>query len=321
MKIKFVSAAALLALLAACAATPPKENSALQSASQAVAAASQDSNVNQYAPVELKKAKDSLNQAGTTWRSTHNQARTDYLAYLAKRHAQIAQAMGKKGAAQAQAKQAAAERDKLRLQASQNRAQQLQGQLSVAKQQQQMAQQRQQQAQQAAQQNEIQELKRRLAALKPRQTSRGIVLTLGNVLFALNSAQLNSGAQHSLNGLADFLRKHPHNRVRVEGYTDSTGTAAYNQQLSERRAQAVANAMIQRGVGSSRMTVVGYGEADPVASNSTASGRAQNRRVEFVILNANARQPTSAPQAASIPQPSRDGSVSSQGDTSLQARV
>lgn len=303
MEIKFVMATVLLALLAACASAPPQENSALLDASQAVTTASQDSNVNQYAPVQLEKAKNTLNQAQTTWSNTHNNTQTGYFAYLAKRQAQTAQAMGEKGAAQEQVKQAAAERQRLQLQASQNQARQLRGQLSAAQQQQQQAQQQQQQAQQAAQQNEIQELKRQLAALKPRQTSRGIVLTLGNVLFALNSAQLNPGVRQSLDKLANFLQQHPDERIRVDGYTDSTGSPAYNQRLSQERAQSVANAMIQRGVDASRMTVVGYGESNPVASNSTASGRAQNRRVEFVILNTNAPQPTSAPR------PSRGNSV------------
>lgn len=103
------------------------------------------------------------------------------------------------------------------------------------------------------------------------------------MLFAFDSAKLNSQAQESLDNLAGFL--HANDRVRIEGYTDNTGSQIYNQRLSERRAQSVADAMTQRGIERTRMTVTGYGEADPVASNSTASGRQENRHVEFVILN------------------------------------
>ncbi len=258
MKIRLAVGAMLLALLAGCAGAPSNsENAALQDAVRSVAAAADNQSVNKYAPVDLEKAKDTLNQAEMTWRETGDETRTNHLAYLAKRRAQIAEAVGQKGEALAQAKQAEKQRQQLQLE---------------------------------SRESEIQELKRKLSSLKPRQTDQGIVLTIGNVLFAFDSAQLNPAAQQPLDTLASFLQAHPEDRVRVEGYTDSVGSDAYNQRLSEERAQAVADAMTQRGISRARMTVVGYGKANPVASNSTASGRQQNRRVEFVILNVNGQQ-------------------------------
>lgn len=132
----------------------------------------------------------------------------------------------------------------------------------------------------------IEELKAKLSELNPRQTDRGIVLTIGDVLFAFDSAELSAAAQKPLNKLARYMRNNPGLRVRIEGYTDSIGSKSYNQKLSLARAQSVANAMIDRGVAPERMTVVGYGESNPVAPNSTEYGRQQNRRVNFVILNA-----------------------------------
>jgi len=246
MKIRLVMSMMCLGLLSACATTPSmQDNTALQEADRAVAAVAEDQDVHEYAAVELEKAKDKLDQAKTTWRNTGDRTRTQHLAYMAKRQAQTAEAVAKKGKARAQAEEAGKKRKNL----------------------------------------QIQELRSKLAALKPRQTDKGIVLTLGNVLFAFDSAKLNAQAQEPLDKLASFLHAHTADRVQVNGYTDSTGSQAYNQRLSERRAQSVADAMTARGIDRSRMTIEGHGEADPVASNSTASGRQQNRRVEFVILN------------------------------------
>ncbi|HET8700848.1 MAG TPA: OmpA family protein [Nitrococcus sp.] len=134
----------------------------------------------------------------------------------------------------------------------------------------------------AAQSNEITQ---QLAQLKPKQTTHGVVLTLGDVLFAYNSAKLRPAAQAPLDKLATFLRQHPQRQVRIVGYTDSTGSAAYNQRLSERRAQSVADALAQRGIERTRMEVAGKGKNNPVASNATAGGRQLNRRVEITVLD------------------------------------
>ncbi|MCF3974774.1 OmpA family protein [Paracoccus salsus] len=103
------------------------------------------------------------------------------------------------------------------------------------------------------------------------------------VLFATNSAAVSGVAQNDLYAVARNLNQYPNSRVEVIGHTDSTGTAAYNQDLSQRRAQSVAGILAAAGVSSARLVAVGRGATQPVASNATESGRAQNRRVEILI--------------------------------------
>lgn len=107
------------------------------------------------------------------------------------------------------------------------------------------------------------------------------------VLFATDSATLNSGLRSDLFVLADNLNKYPSSIVTVTGHTDNTGTASYNQDLSERRAFAVADVLMTGGVSGSRIRTVGAGENQPIASNLTAEGRAQNRRVDITITPTN----------------------------------
>ena len=103
------------------------------------------------------------------------------------------------------------------------------------------------------------------------------------ILFATDSAALNQGLRSDLFVLADSLNKYPQSVVTVTGHTDNTGSAAYNQDLSERRASSVASVLRTGGVASSRIRVVGAGENRPIATNQTAAGRAQNRRVDITI--------------------------------------
>jgi len=122
-----------------------------------------------------------------------------------------------------------------------------------------------------------------LDALKATPTPRGMVLTLGDVLFDTGKAELKPGASRNLEQLAQFLAEHPQRRVQVDGFTDSIGTDSYNLELSQRRADAVREALIARGVDASRIGTEGYGKGYPVASNSDSGGRQLNRRVEVVI--------------------------------------
>ena len=104
-----------------------------------------------------------------------------------------------------------------------------------------------------------------------------------DILFATDSATLAPSIYGDLRLLASSLNQYSASRIEVQGHTDNTGTAAYNQQLSERRAQSVTSLLIQNGVSPSRLRSVGYGESQPIASNLDPSGRAQNRRVQVVI--------------------------------------
>ena len=132
---------------------------------------------------------------------------------------------------------------------------------------------------------EIDQLLKDLADLQGRMTERGIVLTMGDVLFAFGKADLSAGAVRNLDKLSGFLEKHPDRNLLIEGHTDSIGSDEFNRVLSKKRADAVKEALVGKGVDSDRIVTEGYGKQFPVASNDTESGRQMNRRVEVVILN------------------------------------
>ncbi len=123
-----------------------------------------------------------------------------------------------------------------------------------------------------------------LEELSAKQTNRGLILTLGDVLFETGKARLLPGAQRAIDKLAEFLKDNPERKVLIEGHTDNMGSITYNIDLSLRRAQAVKNALIAKGVDSQRVLAHGYGEAYPVASNKDSAGRQRNRRVEIIVL-------------------------------------
>lgn len=130
-----------------------------------------------------------------------------------------------------------------------------------------------------------------LKGLKTMQTERGLVITLGDVLFASNQTTLKPGAAGTLEQIAKFMRKHPERRVLIEGHTDARGPEDYNLQLSERRAAAVRDALIQRQIDPRRIETIGFGETYPIGDNDTAAGMQKNRRVEIVISDENGRFP------------------------------
>jgi len=132
---------------------------------------------------------------------------------------------------------------------------------------------------------EIEELGQESAELQVQQTDRGLVVTLGDILFDVDQAQLNPGGELQVARLADVLHQMPERNVLIEGHTDSAGSDAYNDSLSQRRADAVEDLLIIQGIEPTRVVTRGYGERFPVATNDTAAGRQQNRRVEIVILN------------------------------------
>lgn len=132
-------------------------------------------------------------------------------------------------------------------------------------------------------QERIAQQEQQLKELDAKQTERGMVITLGDVLFAVNKAQLSPGGVRNVQKLADFLKQYPERKVLIEGHTDSTGSRSINQPLSEHRADAVRTALIDMGIGSDRIETRGYAAQYPVASNNTAAGRQLNRRVEIIL--------------------------------------
>lgn len=129
------------------------------------------------------------------------------------------------------------------------------------------------------------EMRRDLSNAKVERVGEGIKITFDSgILFATNSSELQPGAKSNIESLSRILNKYPDTNILIEGDTDNEGTKEYNQELSERRAEAVAGFQKGQGVAGSRITTVGLGESNPIASNETATGRQQNRRVEVAIF-------------------------------------
>ena len=267
--------AAALALTAACA-TAPQVDPQVQAAQAAYTSARANADVQKYASEELDHAQQLLGAAQSALESHDKQDKVDHLAYLANQSAQTAVALGEAKAAEQKVKDAAAERERIRLAARTREAEAAKRAAQTATVQAQTAQ---AQVANLAQQN------RELAAMNAKQSTRGLVITLGDMLFDTGEAVVKSGATRELDNVANYLRENPDRQVLVEGYTDSVGNDDYNQQLSERRAQAVREALVSRGIDGSRIVTRGYGERFPVASNEDAGGRQLNRRVEVIVSN------------------------------------
>jgi OOP family OmpA-OmpF porin len=259
--------------VAGCAA---KENTALEQAKATYSQAESNPEVVSNAPLMLRDAGETLRRA----EQAENWDEATHLAYLAERKAQTAIAMADKQEAQKEAARLGQEKQLLLLQAREAEAERARREAETKAEELQETRSRAEQAQQ-----EIQQLRSQISELKAKRTQRGIVLTLGNVLFGFNKTTLQPAALRSMDKLADFLKEHSDREIRIEGYTDNIGSEEYNQKLSERRAEAVARALQARGISPERMFTVGYGEEYPVASNDNPGGRQLNRRVEVVILN------------------------------------
>jgi outer membrane protein OmpA-like peptidoglycan-associated protein len=255
--------------LAGCVSTP-KPNAALESARTAVQAAQADPNVGKYAALDMEAAKKEL-EAAEAAAAHHDDAGVNHPAYLAAQTARLAQARAIAKADDARVAAGQAERDKIQLAARTRDVDNAKMATNTA------LGQRDQATEQAAR------LQAEVDQLKATPTPRGLVLTLGDVLFDTGKAQLNPGSARKLDQLAQFLTDHPERRVQIDGFTDSVGTDAYNQDLSQQRADAVKSALITRGIDPSRIGSQGYGKGFPVANNVDSGGRQLNRRVEVVI--------------------------------------
>lgn len=306
VRMGLLPALAATALAAACTTVPPR-NSALEAARASYQEAAADPLVSRSpaALAELRRAEQALSAAEAAWQQGGQPDGVGHLAYLANRQADIAQEQARLEQAEQTVAGARAERDRVLLEArsrdlalAESRARELaraeeeaSRQAGLQARQAAEAEARalaaEQQAQEAA--ARAAELQSSLEALAAQPTPRGMVVTLGDVLFDVGEATVKPGATRHLDRLAEFMQAHPERTVRIEGFTDSTGSADFNQRLSERRAEAVRRELVARGVETSRIESMGFGPDYPVASNETAAGRQQNRRVEIVISDEQGR--------------------------------
>ena len=283
---------AAISLLAACA-TRDAPLEPLQKARAAVSTAMNDPKVVQLAPLELKSATDTLSEADNAWTKDADTAQATHLSRLALQRAQIAQNVAQTRQLDTDIKQAGVDAERQRLQGNVSQAQmQAERARAAAAANATAAQQAQAQAQSAEQRAaasaaQVKDLQSKLNDLQAQQTERGLLVTLGDVLFEFGKSDLTSQAAPRLDKLAKFLAEFPNRKLLIEGYTDSVGTTQFNQTLSERRAAAVQSALVTRGVAADRITARGYGKEYPVADNSSPEGRAMNRRVEIVIADEN----------------------------------
>ena len=206
-------------------------------------------------------------------------------AEAAKRQTAVAQKTAEEQATELAAARARAQRDQALIAAKLSEAETARQQAAAAQQtaEQQAAALAAARTQQERDQALIAQQEQQLKELDAKQTPRGMVITLGDVLFAVNKAQLSAGGVRNVQKLADFLNRYPQRKVLIEGHTDSTGSRSINQPLSERRADAVRSALVGMGIGADRIETRGYAEDYPVASNNDAAGRQMNRRVEIIL--------------------------------------
>jgi outer membrane protein OmpA-like peptidoglycan-associated protein len=260
---------------------------ALENARTTYAQVQTNPQVSTHAPVALYEAEQSLRRAEQVWQDDHDAEEVQHLAYVTTQRVGIAKAVAEKGMAEANLRQLNAERERILLDARTRAAESARQEAAQAQRDATRAQEETVQAQQQARDAtaRAQQLAQELSALQAhvKQTERGLVLTLGDVLFEVNQATLNSGAARNLYPLVSFLKDYPARQVIIEGHTDNTGAAGYNLDLSQRRAQAVWDFLLQNGVSSTQIISRGLGEGYPVASNTTEAGRQQNRRVEVII--------------------------------------
>ncbi len=291
MTTRFVLLAGVAALLQACSAMP-ENNVALDQARSRYEVARLNPQVGSLAADELKRADLALRTAQQALTDGQPSTEVDHLAYLTSQRVTIAQDSASSRADLAVTEGAGAERDKMRLALRTREADATRQQLTMSQQANatktvelaaadSMA--RREQARSARSDARVSDLETQLKDLNAKKTDRGIVVTLGDVLFDTGHWQLLPQAGRDMAKLAGVFQNDPLRRATIEGYTDSVGGAQANYLLSERRANAVMGELVKLGVSPAHLTIRAHGADEPVASNGTAAGRQLNRRVEILF--------------------------------------
>lgn len=238
----------MLAVLA-CAllsACTPDMNQSLERARLDYQQASADPSIRANASADLFAAEKLLQRTEETWKEDEDNEETNHMAYLTSRKVDLARVTAQQAESKKTFDELSAQKDQIRLQARDAE----------------------------------------IARLKAKKVPQGILVTLGDVLFDTGRANLKAGSLQNIYPLVQYLKDHPETMVKIEGHTDSRGSESYNQELSQNRAESVKAFLVNNGVSPDRISAQGLGKAYPVATNSTAAGRQQNRRVEVTISDA-----------------------------------
>ncbi|MGZ5007388.1 MAG: OmpA family protein [Methylobacter sp.] len=244
----------LVLLIMLVAACTPAANMSLERARSDYQQAANDPSVRNDASADLFAAEKLLQRAEDSWKEDDDSDETDHLAYLASRKVDLARANANQAEAKKTFEQLSAQKDQIRLQARDAE----------------------------------------IAKLKAKKVPQGILVTLGDVLFDTGRANLKAGSLQNMYPLVEYLRNHGDTMVKIEGHTDDRGSADYNVNLSQMRAEAVRSFLINNGIAPERISAKGMGEDYPIATNATPSGRQQNRRVEVTITDAAQTTPSSS---------------------------
>lgn len=252
-----VVSAALSGLVLTGCNTQPATDQALQQADASFQSVREDSAVLRSAPKDVIRAGESLARAQrlTSYWGSADDVR--HYAYLSQRYSDIAREHSRQALAEQQSTKLELDVQRLQLALRESKLQSVQQQGKW--------------------------LEEQIVALASVDGSRGLVMTLGDVLFDTGEAELKPSANRTVLKLVQFLQLHPKRVVRIEGYTDNTGERPFNLQLSKARAQSVADTLVDLGVDEKRIRVEGYGDLYPIEANASERGRAQNRRVEIVF--------------------------------------
>lgn len=281
-----------LAILSGC--NTSTHNASLRDAHENYRTAQANPQVTTLAAAELNEAGASLSKADVALSKGKDAATVDQLAYIANQQVAIAQETAKRKNSELAVTNASANRNQIRLDARTAEADAAKRQAAIANET--VSQQAEDLA--AADANAqsdqavivIQEMQ--IRELNAKQTKRGLVVTLGDVLFNSGMSELKSSGTRNVQKVADFLMQNPQRDVLIEGFTDSVGSASSNQVLSERRAESVRVALINLGVSADRISTQGYGEEHPISKNDTSAHRQSNRRVEIIFSENNGNIPT-----------------------------
>jgi outer membrane protein OmpA-like peptidoglycan-associated protein len=273
---KLLLVGTVTAALAACASAPQRSEQVEQARAE-IQTLTQDPLAQQAAGKDLEAARKSMQDAEMALQQKQPPAVVDHYAYIAKRHAEAGEARVAEAHSRQEVARAEGDRNKILMDSRSRETVNAQSQAEAAK------------NQAAAAQAQLANTQQQLADLQAKQTDRGVVVTLGDVLFDTGQATLKPGADLAVNRLATFLSSNPQTKVLIEGHTDSRGSEDYNIGLSERRARAVSTALESHGISADQIQTLGRGKAYPVASNDSPEGRQQNRRVEIVFSDASGR--------------------------------